>query len=58
MKSEVSIRHLAWDNQWSLGVAMGRGGVGDPLCLWNSLILGGVKNGQKYLGTVIPKLHT
>lgn len=26
--------------------------------LWNSLVLGGVKNGQKYLGTVTPFLDT
>ena len=54
-----------WDDGNSLGpkevhnyltrVMYNRRNKFDPL--WNSLILGGVKNGQKYLGSVIPGPH-
>lgn len=53
-----------WDDGNSLGpkevhnylnrVMYNRRNKFDPL--WNSLVLGGVKNGQKYLGVVFPAL--
>ena len=53
-----------YDNMWDDGNALGPKEIHSYLTrvmynrrnkfnpLWNSLVLGGVKNGQKYLGTV------
>lgn len=56
----VSTNDFMWDDGNNLGpveihnylnrVMYGRRNKFDPL--WNSLVLGGVKNGQKYLGVV------
>nr|GMC82395.1 proteasome subunit beta type-4-like [Ipomoea batatas] len=59
---------ILYDNMWDDGNSLGPKEVHNYLTrvmynrrnkfnpLWNSLILGGVKNGQKYLGTVNPQI--
>lgn len=60
----VSVFFRLYDNMWDDGNSLGPKEVHNYLTrvmynrrnkfnpLWNSLVLGGVKNGQKYLGTV------
>lgn len=59
-----------YDNMWDDGNSFGPKEVHNYLTrvmynrrnkfnpLWNSLVLGGVKNGQKYLGTVSPSIFS